>query len=574
MTTSARARRERYLESAAGYCRGVVEGTLEAPWIDAAPGDLAPRYVKLQCAEFLRMWDGAHPRYFVDLELAGRIVKILMAIKCAKGFARGRTVASALAGFDWLIIIALLCCKDRKTGRRRYRKALLEICRKNGKTFLVAVITLVLFLTEPDYSRFFSVAPDGDLAREVKQAVEPLIRVNAEVLDGEFKVLRDVIRSKVSGTEYKPLNYSNNRMDGKEPNVYVADEIGALPSNYAIEAMESGQMLVDEPLGLLISTKYPTVDNPLEDEVAYAKSVLDGAVEDEELFALLYEPDDPKGWMTDDAVMAQGNPLAVHREATWRWLEKKRTRAIAREKLRENFCTKHCNIVYQGAGTESYVPIEHIQAAMRPELDFTGLDLYVGVDLAMTNDNCAVAVVAEDGGRIVADVTAFLPADRVEEKSQAERVDYAAFARSGACVPCGDLTVDYSVIEEFVLAVEERYGGTVVSVAYDRYNALSSARKWEAAGLTTVEVRQHSSVLHPPTKLLAEKALSGELALRDNGLLLLNFQAARCTYDTNLNRYVTKKRSAGKVDMVVALINAVYLLQQDVIFGDDWICQT
>ena len=35
----------------------------------------------------------------------------------------------------------------------------------------------------------------------------------------------------------------------------------------------------------------------------------------------------------------------------------------------------------------------------------------------------------------------------------------------------------------------------------------------------------------------------------------------------NRNMYVHKKKSKGKVDMVVALINAVYLLQQDVIFG-------
>ena len=31
--------------------------------------------------------------------------------------------------------------------------------------------------------------------------------------------------------------------------------------------------------------------------------------------------------------------------------------------------------------------------------------------------------------------------------------------------------------------------------------------------------------------------------------------------------YVHKKKSKGKVDMVVSLINAVYLLQQDVVFN-------
>ena len=35
-----------------------------------------------------------------------------------------------------------------------------------------------------------------------------------------------------------------------------------------------------------------------------------------------------------------------------------------------------------------------------------------------------------------------------------------------------------------------------------------------------------------------------------------------------LNKYVNKKRSAGKVDMVVSLINAVYLLQQEILNGD------
>lgn len=50
-----------------------------------------------------------------------------------------------------------------------------------------------------------------------------------------------------------------------------------------------------------------------------------------------------------------------------------------------------------------------------------------------------------------------------------------------------------------------------------------------------------------------------------NTLLEINFENARCTYDTNMNRYVTKKKSCGKVDMVIALINAGYLLHQDVI---------
>ena len=52
-------------------------------------------------------------------------------------------------------------------------------------------------------------------------------------------------------------------------------------------------------------------------------------------------------------------------------------------------------------------------------------------------------------------------------------------------------------------------------------------------------------------------------------MLEINFQNARCTEDTNLNKYVNKKKSNGKVDMVVSLINAMYLLQQEQLYGDN-----
>ena len=74
-------------------------------------------------------------------------------------------------------------------------------------------------------------------------------------------------------------------------------------------------------------------------------------------------------------------------------------------------------------------------------------------------------------------------------------------------------------------------------------------------------------MLHSPTKLLKEKILSREFTYDQNLMLEINFQNARCVKDTNLNQYVNKKKSAGKVDMVVALINAVYLIEQDQLFG-------
>ena len=45
--------------------------------------------------------------------------------------------------------------------------------------------------------------------------------------------------------------------------------------------------MVNLNLGFIISTKYPTIDNPFEDEVKYSKKVLDGLQKDDTRFSLL-----------------------------------------------------------------------------------------------------------------------------------------------------------------------------------------------------------------------------------------------------------------------------------------------
>lgn len=547
------------------YAQNVIEGRIRAP-----------KYVKIQCEKFLEIAQEKSEKYTINRKLLNKIYKILKVLKMAKGPQTGKSIYSSLTGYQWLFVTAVICTVYRSDlKKRRYETAILEICRKNGKTFIVAVLLILLFYLEPSYSRFFSVAPDGALAREIKEAIEPLIATNVKIFQkDEFKVLRDYILHKPTKSKYTPLNYSTSRMDGKEPSVFIADEVGALPSPYAIEAMRSGQILIKNKLGFIISTKYPTIHNPLEDEVQDAKQILDGLVNDETVFALLYEPDSPDKWATDDDVLRDGNPLAMDIESVWNDLLKKREKAIRRESLRENFLTKHCNIVYQGAGTESFVPVEEVKKCEVKHIDWAGKSVYIGVDLSMSNDNCAVAMSAEEDGEIISEVIAFIPEGRIDEKNEFEHIDYRQFIRAVKCIACGDMTVDYSVIEDFVFNIEEKYGVTIMSIGYDRYNALSSAQKWDEK-YTTVQIRQHSDTLHPPTKLLYEYILNHKWHYENNILLEINFENAKCTFDTNMNRYVNKKKSNGKVDMVVALINSIYLLQQDVIFYDgDFIVQS
>lgn len=545
------------------YAARVVNGEIEAP-----------KYVKKQCAQIKRIWDGEDERFRISegkLRQMDALLRLL--VMPPNSPAAGKSVYEAAAGYQWLLWTSALCVVWREdSSKRRYRKVILEIARKNAKTFDVAVFFILLLLTEPQFSKLYSVAPDGKLSKLVQEAMRQLVKISP-ALDGRFKTMRDQIKCKLTESEYFPLNYSNDRLDGTIPNAYLIDEVGALPNNYALEAMRSGQITIKNPLGCIISTRYPKYGNPFEDVIDEAKKVLDGELADESAFALLYEPDNPKDWMTDDRVLMHANPLALEVPQIWEEVVRIRDRAVVNKAARENALCKHMNIVYEGAGTENFVALEDVKRGAVEHIDWEGREVFLGLDLAMTNDNCAVAMVAIDDDALLTDAWAFYPAKKTMQKSAEEKIDYEELQKSGKVIACGDEIVSYLEIENFVLGMEKTFGVTVMGVAFDRYNAISTAQKLEEAGLETTEVVQHSSHLHAPTKWLSEKIERGKFVHEPNEMLYLNFSNARCTYDTNLNRYVNKKRSRGKVDMVMAIIDACYLAQRYEIDGGGWVVQ-
>ena len=540
----------------------------------AVKENTTPKFVKLQMKDFMRICEGKNKKYKISEKKLKQLNGLLKLLNMPKGLKAGQSLYECTCGYQWLFYIAIFCVVYRDNEeKRRYETGLLEISRKNFKTFTVATIFILLLLTEPQFSKFFSVAPDGSLSREIREAIAEMLRSSPLVYSykgvNRFKILRDYISFKPFNSVYTPLSFSTSRMDGRLPNAFCADEVGALPTIYPLEAMRSGQLNILNKLGFVISTKYPTIDNPFEAEVSYSKKVLNGLVTDETRFSLLYEPDNPKDWETDDLILKQANPVALEIPEIWEDLLKKRTRAIATASVRENFVTKHCNIIYQGVGTESYIDVKDVQACRTESIDWRGKEVYLGLDLSESNDNTSVSMVCIDAeGKLYAKSFAFIPEDRIEEKSQAERVDYRNLCKTDHVFSCGDRVIDYTFVEDFILSLPEKYGVEIQEIGFDRWNALSTAQKLEKEGFPMIELKQHSSVLHPATKYLKEKILKKEFAYETNPLLEINFQNAKCVYDTNKNQYVNKKKSNGKVDMVVSLINAVCLLQRSSLVSD------
>lgn len=540
-----------------------------AEWCVEEDNSYVGKYVKLQCKEWLKIVYNEVDYAYIDIEMFDTIIDLLQLMRFPDN--PKKTIYETLDDYGWVFVIAMLCTRDTDDNRL-YETGLLEIARKQHKTYTSAIIFLIGMLIEPKYSRFFSVAPDYKLSNELRLAIKKIIGVS-EDLRKYYKVCRDYVRCFLTEIEYIPLAYSNDGMDGKLAHIFLADEAGLL-DQYPIEAMRSSQIELETKLGIIISTQYPNDDNAFIEEIDYAKRCLDGIENDKRYFSLLFEPNEniKKEWETNDLVIHQSNPNAIKNEKLFENIKKKRKMAILYENKRENYLCKHNNIHYKGLGAEGFIDVNLVkECKIEPEdFDWNGKDVYVGIDFSLTEDNTSFAMVTEYNNEVYAKVFCFIPSDSVEKKSDKEKVDYNKMINDGCCMDCGDTIIDYSVLEQAILDLEKDYGVNIVQIGYDVANARSSINKFENECLECIPIKQHSTILHAPTKLLKELIMRKQFKYIKNRLLEINFSNARCTEDTNLNKYVNKKKSAGKVDMVVSLINALYLLQQEQLNGNSW----
>ncbi len=174
------------------------------------------KYVKKQAQSWIDIVEGNNEEAFIDEKSFKKISNLLKLIVHPDLMC---PMDEGMEDYAWLLIIATLCTKlkDKKNRDiRYYTTALLLISRKNFKTFYAAVIFILLMLTDPKFSRFFSVAPDLKLSKELQLALRKIIKSSPLLADDSvFKILRSEIRCPLTDSEYTPLAYSEDKMDGK-----------------------------------------------------------------------------------------------------------------------------------------------------------------------------------------------------------------------------------------------------------------------------------------------------------------------------------------------------------------------
>lgn len=283
----------------------------------------------------------------------------------------------------------------RRGDRRRFRRALIGLPRKNGKSALSSGVALAeLFVTGPDGGEIFSCAADRDQARIVFGMAKQMVELHPDLRES-CKVYRDAIERPDNGSVYRVLSSEAFTKEGLSPTLVIFDEVHAQPNDELWNVMSLAAGARREPLLLGITTAGVMTDRFGNPSLCHrlwehGRRVTAGEVDDPSFFFAWWgAPDgadhrDPEVWRAanpgfDDIVDGEDFAAAV-------------------VSTPENeFRTKRLNQWVTSA--EAWLPAGAWQALETGPQPDAGARVVLGFDGAYTDDSTALigCTVPEDG---------------------------------------------------------------------------------------------------------------------------------------------------------------------------------
>lgn len=534
------------LDKAIQYAQDVLDGT-----------EITTKEVKKQCEIFVEEYNIKQHQedfeFYFDLNELHKIEDILKLLNFATGLGViGTPILNGLHNFQAFFIANIFGWRFKNDSVRfRYRDTTLFIPRKNAKTFIVAVILLILMLTEDKYSEFYSICKDRELATEVKKAMTQIIQASPYV-SKHFKItttLSGKITCNLTQSYYQARTADANANNAIRPSAFIADEVGAFKDYKNIKAMESGQLSVRNPLRFKITTAYAETESIMIHELDYIKKVYKGDIVDDRMFALIYYAEDEHKW--DDIGLQQSNPLRI--EANYEEIKDSRAKAWEKPHEQAEFLTKHMNIFLQNNIHESYIELDKWKQCRVDKIDFGGKEVVIGVDASLTTDLTAVSMMYKENGKYYLKVHAFLPEETL--KNRREKIDYWQMQQQGYCTIMSGHTINYNDLDSFIREISSKYNCTIKAIASDPYNITAMMQKL-GEEYDVVLLKQTYNVLSPAIKGFRDDVYLSNIFYEKNELLDWNISntttvVGRTSGDVLLNK-VNKNKT--RIDMVMASV--------------------
>lgn len=370
------------------------------------------------------------------------------------------------------------------TGKRICKNATIIMGRKNGKSTLVAGLSLYHMtkdgVIDPE---IYVVATSKDQARILFRMASSFIGRNKS-LSKRIKANKSHFESHFNNGFFTPLSRDVLSQDGYNPSFCTFDEIHAYRKYEAIDVILSGQAARDEFLNIYISTNGTVRNSVFDEHMDYLQLVLSGTEEDDSTFAFIYKIDEEaEMWNEDNWIKANPNlGVTVDKE----WLAKRVQKAKVSPKTKTDVLTKNMNL----PRNSEILHFNHAQCIANDfnETIFNGMPAFLGLDVApcthYKNDLTALTLLyydIEDNKYYFKDwhlIPKYYELDdqrrlnMVYDKALYDDIPYEQFAERGDLVLVDDVRITQEFLINFIKTeVIQKYNVQILKFGIDPNHA-------------------------------------------------------------------------------------------------------
>jgi phage terminase large subunit-like protein len=515
----------------------------------------ANKWVKLAANRHLK--DLKEKKWLFDESKAKQVFRFFEILRHTKGEMAGQPFK--LEDWQKFIIGSIFGWVD-EYGRRRYRRAYIEIGRKNGKTTLAAGVALYgLLVDDEEAPEIYTAATKLDQAAICYE--EAFRMCENEYLQGEItaKFNSHNNRTIVAGNgKMKPLSSEHKTLDGLNPHYAIIDEYHAHPNDELYNVIRNGMGARAQPLLFTITTAGFNRESACYKHREYCQKVLEGQIEDDRLFAIMYSLDAGDEW-TDEKNWIKANPnygISVNPDHVIQQLseakEIKSKEVEFRTKLLNEWTDSAITWIADSTWKQGAKEVEVV----------AGAKCWAGLDLASSKDFSAACRVFETTRGIEAEFKFWLPEEAVKERKDGAGDSIRKWVDMGYIVATPGNVTDYDYIKRDLLEWFEDY--ELQTFNYDRYNSTQLVINLMNEGLPMNAYSQGIISMNTPVREIERLAGRGQLIHGGNPVMNWMISNVMLKSDSGGNVKIDKERSSAKVDGPVALAMALagYLDEQ------------
>ncbi len=446
----------------------------------------------------------------------------------------------------------------RPDGTRKYRRSLLFVGKKNGKSELCAAIALYLLLASGERAaEVFLGARDRWQAAIIFGTAADMVRMRPALARRvEIVESRKVLAVKDAGARLECLSADVEKSEGINASALIVDELHVV-ARKLMSAIRYSSAAREQPLMLALTTAGVREPGAVGWEwYEHACQVRDGLIEDDEFLPCLYEADASMAWDSDEAVRAANPSLGT----TVALEEFHASAAVAATNPSERLDYERYRLNRWVSQTQRWLPLETWDASIGHAIDlddYRGATAWGGLDIASVSDLSALAWLMpcpHDPLALDVFIRCWVPEAGLERSPHAAA--YRQWREQGFLVATPGAATDHRFITE---AVRADAGVLLVdSLSLDRlFQGLAVSQLLEDEGVKVFGAGMGFLTLSPLVAELERLVLEGRLHHAGNPVLRWAVDCCELKLDAIGNRKPVRDSKNTKIDALIATLLAL-----------------